>query len=65
MNGKVIETRMATVTEVVGKRMRLLFDGEETPGNMAYKGIYTASKGQRVVCIKVSGTYVVLGALQN
>ena len=65
MNDVGAETRLATVTEVIGEKMKLLFDGEETAGEMAYKGIHTASVGQRVLCIKVSGTYVVVGAIRN
>lgn len=65
MSKEGAEVRLATVTAVIGKKMKLLFDGEETAGEMAYKGIYTASVGQRVLCIKVAGTYVVLGAIRE
>lgn len=57
------EHRIATVTAVSGKKMRLQFEGEDNASNKYYRGIATVSAGKRVLCARVSGTYVVLGEL--
>lgn len=57
------EHRIATVTAVSGTKMRLQFDGEEAASEKYYRGLVTASVGKRVLCARVSGTYVVLGAI--
>lgn len=61
--GKTEEHRIATVADVSGTKMQLRFDGEETPSGKYYRGIAVCAAGKRVLCARVSGTYVVLGEL--
>lgn len=56
----------ATVTEVTAEGIRILIDGEPEPTAKAFKQLnpeHTFSVGDRVVAMKQSGTYVILGTL--
>lgn len=57
------EFYIATVSSVSSSGVKLLFAGESTAANKYYKRLGSAnvSQGQRVVVMKQSGTYVVLG----
>lgn len=57
------EHRIAVVKGVSGSKMQLLFDGEKTASDKYYRGLSTVSVGKRVLCARVSGTYVVLGEI--
>lgn len=48
-----------------GSGVTLLIDGEDAPTTKAYSflGSYIPTVGDRVLIAKVSGTYVVLGAV--
>ena len=50
---------------VPGTGVTLLIDGEDAPTTKAYSflGSYVPTPGDRVLIAKVSGTYVVLGAV--
>lgn len=59
------EFYIATVSSVSSSGVKLLFAGETTAANKYYKCLSSAnvSQGQRVVAMKQSGTYVVLGSI--
>ena len=56
---------MAIVHAVHDDGVQLLFFGEKVPAETHYKSLQSASIAEldRVLCVKVSGTYVVLGAI--
>lgn len=56
---------MAVVHAVHNDGVQLLFFGEKAPSDIHYKSLQSASIAEldRVLCVKVSGTYVVLGAV--
>lgn len=62
-SGTSPEHRIAVVKGVSGSKMQLLFDGEPTASDKYYRGLATVSVGSRVLCARVSGTYVVLGEI--
>ena len=55
--------RFATVDSLSGSNPIIKFDGEQTPSSKIYKrlGSYAPTKGDRVLLVSVSGTYVILG----
>ena len=57
------EHRCAVVVEVSENRMRIRFDGEQAASGKWYRGITIAPVGSRVLCAKISGSYLVLGAI--
>lgn len=58
--------RMAKVISYTANTAVVQFDGEDTASTKAYKRIYgvTITTGDRVLCARVSGTYVVIGAIR-
>ena len=57
---------LATVYSVDSGGLRLLLDGQTEPTQKRYKKLSTYGAplaGDRVVCMKMSGTYVVLGSI--
>lgn len=56
--------RMAKVISYTTTTAVVQFDGESAASTKAYKRIYgiTITTGDRVLCAKVSGSYVVIGA---
>lgn len=58
---------IATVGDLTSDGITLIFDGATEPTTKRFKSIAngrgSASAGQRVVVMKQSGTYIVLGAL--
>ena len=59
------EFYIATVSSVSSSGVKLLFAGESTAANKYYKRLGSAnvSSGDRVVVMKQSGTYIVLGSI--
>ena len=59
--------RMAVVISFTATKAVVRFDGEETNSGKEYKRIYgnTITAGDRVLCAKLNGTYVVVGAIRN
>lgn len=61
--------RIATLASSVSNyKAELLFDGETQSSGKKYKVLYPAStyllSGYRVLCVRVSGSWVVLGAIR-
>ena len=58
---------LATVYEADAAGARLTFDGEDTPSQKKYPYLagQTLHSGQRVVAARMSGTFVVIGALAD
>lgn len=58
--------RMATVVSISVLTATVRFDGEESSSGKTYKRIYgnTIAAGDRVLCAKYGGTYIILGALR-
>lgn len=58
--------RMAKVISYTTTTAVVQFDGEDAASTKAYKRIYglTIATGDRVLCARVSGTYVVIGAIR-
>lgn len=56
---------LATVYSASSSGVRLTFDGESTPSQKYYKRLNSVSlsSGNRVLVVKASGTYVVLGKI--
>lgn len=57
---------LATVSAVDSNGVNLIFDGQTASSQKKYKLMKTGSQlaaNDRVVCMKMSGTYVVLGAI--
>lgn len=56
---------LATVGSVTASGVTLIFDGQTTATQKAYKRLasYSPAAGHRVLVAKISGSYVVLGAL--
>ena len=58
--------KMAVVISTTETGAVIKFDGQETSGGKEYKKLYdlTIAPGDRVICGRCSGTYVVLGRLK-
>lgn len=57
---------LATVSSVDSSGVKLIFDGQTAASQKKYKLLKTGSQlsaNDRVICMKMSGTYVVLGAI--
>lgn len=57
---------LATITEVTNDGAKMQIDGHDEALKKEYKQINTGaaiSQGDRVLAIKISGTYVILGAI--
>lgn len=56
---------IATAVERSGRTVRLRFDGESEAGSKFYKVLNGAAvtAGYRVLVLKISGTYLVLGMI--
>lgn len=56
--------RMAKVISYTSNAAVVQFDGESAASTKSYKRIYgtTITVGDRVLCAKVAGSYVVIGA---
>jgi len=54
---------LATVTSVTNHGILIKLDGESQPMEKPYKRIYTVRTGDRVLVLKMSGTYIVIGPL--
>lgn len=62
----VPELFLATVNGVNSSGVQITLDGETTPMTKRYKQLKTGqtlSSGARVVAVKISGTFIVLGAI--
>lgn len=59
--------RMAVVVSFTQSKAVVKFDGEENNSGKEYKRIYgnTITVGDRVLCAKMNGTYIVLGAIRE
>lgn len=59
--------RMATVVSYTDYKAVVRFDGEDTNSAKEFKRIYghTIGAGDRVLCARYGGTYIVLGALKG
>lgn len=57
--------RMATVVSKTNNTAVVRFDGDETNSTKEFKRLYGLSvySGDRVLCARYGGTYIVLGAL--
>jgi len=57
------EFYLATVAAVSSGRASLTFDGETTATQKYYRHLasYSPTAGHRVLVVKISGTYVILG----
>lgn len=62
VGGTAAEHRIATVQSVSGGKAVLLFDGEDAASTKPYKtnADVTFAAGDRVLCARVSGSYVVM-----
>lgn len=58
--------RMATVVSYTTYKAVVRFDGEEEASTKEFRRIYgnTIAAGNRVLCAKYGGTYIILGALR-
>lgn len=54
---------LATVTAVTNSGILIQLDGESAPMEKPYKRIYTVRTGNRVLVLKMNGTYIVIGPL--
>ena len=65
MNDEVF-TIATAASAVSSYKVQLKFDGETASSGKYYKVIYTSgiSSGSRVLCARVSGTWVVLGVIR-
>lgn len=54
---------LATVSSVTSRGVLIQLDGESAPMEKPYKRIYTVRSGDRVLVVKMSGTYIVIGPL--
>ena len=64
----VPEVYLGTVESVSSAGVELTLDGQAEPMQKKYRMLQTGQTlqtGARVMCIKISGTYVVLGAIGN
>lgn len=62
------EFYLATVTGTTASGVKIRLDGESAAMTKAYKFIATGvalSANDRVLCIKIAGTFVVLGKITN
>lgn len=64
--GKESLFRMATVISKTTYAAVVRFDGDETNSTKEFKRIYNSSvyAGDRVLCVRYGGTYIVLGAIK-
>ena len=58
--------RMATVVSYTTYKAVVKFDGEEEASTKEFRRVYghTIANGDRVLCARYGGTYIVLGALR-
>lgn len=54
---------LATVSQVTNSGIKIQLDGETEPMEKPYKRIYTVRVGNRVLVLKMNGTFIVLGPL--
>lgn len=56
----------ATAAEVTADGVKLILPGQTQPTQKAYKRLAIAqvTAGEQVLCVRDSGTFVVLGAIQ-
>lgn len=54
---------LATVSQVTTSGIKIQLDGETEPMEKPYKRIYTVRAGNRVLVLKMNGTFIVLGPL--
>lgn len=62
------EFYLATVTGTTGSGIKIRLDGESNAMTKAFKYIATGvslSANDRVLCIKIAGTFVVLGKITS
>lgn len=59
--------RMATVVSATESTAKVKFDGDDTSSAKEFKRLcgVSVSAGDRVLCAKISGTYIVLGTVKN
>ena len=54
---------LATVSQVTNSGIKIQLDRETEPMEKPYKRIYTVRAGNRVLVLKMNGTFIVLGPL--
>lgn len=56
---------LGTVYDVTSDGVRITFDGNDSPTNKRYKRLNSASlsSGDRILAVKQSGTYIILGKI--
>lgn len=57
------EFYLATVIQVTTTGIRIQLDGDSQALEKSYRRIYTVRTGDRVLVLKMSGTYIVIGPL--
>ena len=57
------EFYLATVSQVTNSGIKIQLDGDTQPMEKPYKRIYTVKTGNRVLVLKMNGTFIVLGPL--
>ena len=68
MNGPGAEFYLATVTAYASTGVKILLDGQSEAMTKRYKMLQVGRPvaiGERVIVMKMSGTYVVIGAVSN
>lgn len=57
-------TKVAIVTALEGNHIKLRFWGEEEESEKWYLGTCAPAVGDKVICLLVEGTYIVIGVVQ-
>lgn len=58
------EHRLAEVKAVSGTKATLQFEGEDDTSGKLYRTTVAVAAGDRVLCARASGTYVIIGVLK-
>lgn len=54
---------LATVREINSSGIKIQLDGEDQPMSKRYKRLTTVRLGNRVLAVKLNGTFIILGPL--
>lgn len=54
---------LATVREINSSGIKIQLDGEDQPMEKHYKRLTTVRLGNRVLAVKLNGTFIILGPL--
>ena len=57
------EFYLASVSQVTNSGIKIQLDGTDAPMEKPYKRIYTVRTNDRVLVLKMNGTFIVLGPL--